>query len=58
MTDANRVITPSALDADTRWAVWVTKGLEHDRITRTRAFATLVLLGIGLAGWLLAAWLR
>lgn len=58
MTDANGVLGDSVLDADARWNAWIAKGVEHDRVARTRAFGAAVLLGLGLAGWLVTALLR
>ena len=58
MTEANRLLSQSSLDADARWDAWVAKGVEHDRVARTRAFGAAVLLGLGLAGWLATAVLR
>lgn len=58
MTDAHRGLSQPDLDADARWADWVAKGVAHDRVARTRAFGAAVLLGLGLAAWLVAAMLR
>lgn len=58
MTEANRVLRDSILDADARWNAWVAKGVEHDRVSGRRAFAAAALLGLCLAGWLVKALLR
>ena len=58
MTEAHRVLDDSGLDADARWNAWVAKGVEHDRVARTRAFGAAVLVMLGLTGWFAAALLR
>ena len=58
MTEVNRAMSESVLDADERWNAWVAKGVEHDRVARTRAFGAAVLVILGLTGWFAAALLR
>ena len=58
MSEANHVLSDAIIDADARWNAWVARGVEHDRISSRRAFAVAVLLGLGLAGWLVKALLR
>lgn len=58
MTEANRVLSQTVLDADARWNAWVAKGVEHDRVARRRSVGVAVFLVLGVAGWLVAALLR
>jgi len=58
MSSSNAAPAVADFEADGRWARWVAKGAQRDRVTAQRAGGAAVILGICLAGWLAALLFR